>query len=311
MEGVEGDLGKLREQIEELHTTKLNISDMASLMPKGDSGEAASLMQKLMELQSKVEQMEGQLGALPPDVLDQIAAMQKAIDKLTADLASLTSLGSSSEDRSRLEEMGSEVAQLRERMSEVDRAVTALTDAVSTLRTSPEAADEEGGAKYADMESLTALQEMLTQLQQDHERVIGTVAHLSNEMEINKEHVKALYSAVDDLRAGKADREQLEVEVREKADRTALEGKASREWVDSTFERLDQKIREARDKLMGQEEALRSAVTRLDEDVETKLDRMELEPLKDYFDKKLARVKTAPPVEKEVAMADDAACFRK
>ena len=31
----------------------------------------------------------GQLGALPPDVLDQIAAMQKAIDKLTADLASV------------------------------------------------------------------------------------------------------------------------------------------------------------------------------------------------------------------------------
>ena len=69
----------------------------------------------------------------------------------------------------------------------------------------------------------------------------------------------------------------------QKADRTALEGKASREWVDSTFERLDQKIREARDKLLSQEETLRSAVTRLNEDVETKLDRMELEPLKDYF----------------------------
>ena len=33
---------------------------MASLMPKGDSDEAASLMQNLLELQSKVEQMEGQ-----------------------------------------------------------------------------------------------------------------------------------------------------------------------------------------------------------------------------------------------------------
>ena len=44
-------------------------------------------------------------------------------------LPQLSSLGSSSEDRTRLEEMGSEVAQLRERMSEVDRAVTALTDA--------------------------------------------------------------------------------------------------------------------------------------------------------------------------------------
>ena len=51
----------------------------------------------------------------------------------------------------------------------------------------------------------------------------------------------------------------------------------------STFDRLDQQIREARDQLLGQEEALRSAVHRLDEDVETKLDKGELEPLKDYF----------------------------
>ena len=61
---------------------------------------------------------------------------------------------------------------------------------MSTLRRSSEPADEEEGAKYADIESLTALQEVLTQQQQDHERVIGTVAHLSNEMEINKEHIK-------------------------------------------------------------------------------------------------------------------------
>ena len=72
-------------------TTKVSISDMASLMPKGDSDEAAALLPKLMELQSKVEHMESEMGRMPPDVLDQIAAMQKAIDKLTADLTSVRS----------------------------------------------------------------------------------------------------------------------------------------------------------------------------------------------------------------------------
>lgn len=38
-------------------------------------------------------------------------------------------IGSSSEERTRLEELGSELAQLRERMSDVDRAVSTLTDA--------------------------------------------------------------------------------------------------------------------------------------------------------------------------------------
>ena len=53
--------------------------------------------------------------------------------------------------------------------------------------------------------------------------------------------------------------------------------------MDSTFERLDREIREAKSKLLGQEEAFQSAVTQLTDDVEGKLDRLELEPLKAYF----------------------------
>ncbi len=53
--------------------------------------------------------------------------------------------------------------------------------------------------------------------------------------------------------------------------------------MDSTFDRLDREIREAASKLLGQEEALKNAMNQLGEDVEGKLDRLELEPLKDYF----------------------------
>lgn len=55
--------------------------------------------------------------------------------------------------------------------------------------------------------------------------------------------------------------------------------------MDSTFEKLDKEIREARSKMLGQEEAFKVAVNQLSEDVEGKLDRMELQPLKDYFGK--------------------------
>ena len=116
----------------------------------------------------------------------------------------------------------------------------------------------------------------------------------------------------------------------QKADRTALDGKASREWVDSTFERLDREIREAKSKLSGQEEAFKVAMSQINEDVDGKLDRNELEPLKDYFgmwlsgkylpfefclapaaDKRLDRVKTAPTVVQKEISSDDAAGFRK
>ena len=41
--------------------TKLNVADMASLMPKGDSEEMAALLPRLMELQSRVDNIEGLL----------------------------------------------------------------------------------------------------------------------------------------------------------------------------------------------------------------------------------------------------------
>ena len=40
------------------------------------------------------------------------------------------------------------------------------------------------------MDSFDTLQGILGQLQQEHERLIGTAAHLSHELEVNKDHVK-------------------------------------------------------------------------------------------------------------------------
>jgi hypothetical protein len=121
-----------------------------------------------------------------------------------------------------------------------------------------------------------------------------------------------LYSELDQLKASKADKEQVAIEVDEKADRVALENKASREWVDSTFDKLDREIREAKSHILGHEEALRSALTQINEDVDGKLDRMELEPLKSYFDKKIDRMKTSPVIVQPDEMGtDDAAGFKK
>lgn len=41
-----------------------------------------------------------------------------------------------------------------------------------------------------DSDSFESLQNILGGLQQEHERLMGTAAHLSHELEVNKEHVK-------------------------------------------------------------------------------------------------------------------------
>ena len=44
--------------------------------------------------------------------------------------------------------------------------------------------------KYVDTNSFNVVQGLLAQLQQEHERLMGTAAHLSHELDVNKEHVK-------------------------------------------------------------------------------------------------------------------------
>lgn len=70
----------------------------------------------------------------------------------------------------------------------------------------------------------------------------------------------------------------------QKADRRALDEKASKNWVRSNFEELDRQIREAMTRMMEREEAMKM-VNDLNENVDGKVDRLELQPFKDYVGK--------------------------
>jgi hypothetical protein len=155
------------------------------------------------------------------------------------------------------------------------------------------------------------LQGLVGDMKQHQDRLLDTAAHLSNELSVNQEHLKKLYGNVHDLEEMKADKETVQVEVEEKADRKALEAKASRQWVESTFEKLDREIREAKSVLEAQDEALRGTVDRITADVDSKLDRDEMEMLRDYIDKKLKDAKQ-PIIHQNIEPeGDDAAGFKK
>lgn len=96
-----------------------------------------------------------------------------------------------SEALGKFEDFGSQLAQIRERLNELDRAVTALSDHLANLsRQDTEAVTDTDGEKFVDLNSFNVVQGLLAQLQQEHERLMGTAAHLSHELDINKDHVK-------------------------------------------------------------------------------------------------------------------------
>lgn len=100
----------------------------------------------------------------------------------------------SSESPGKFDDFGSQLAQLRERLNELDRAVTALSDHLANLsHQDTETVTETDGEKLVDLNSFNVVQGLLGQLQQEHERLMGTAAHLSHELDVNKEHVKVIH----------------------------------------------------------------------------------------------------------------------
>ena len=85
----------------------------------------------------------------------------------------------------------------------------------------------------------------------------------------------------------KADKDFVVTEMEDKADKRAVDHKANRVFVDNHFEKLNLGLESALKRCEGQEAALRNAITQISNDVEGKLDRMELQNVKDFLGKDL------------------------
>ena len=70
-------------------STKVNTLDLTSLMPQGGSDEGPSLMPKLLEMQTKLSQVEAQLASTEVPS-DKLAMMQNAIDRLQSQLSTVS-----------------------------------------------------------------------------------------------------------------------------------------------------------------------------------------------------------------------------
>lgn len=101
----------------------------------------------------------------------------------------VTSLGDMSNASDGTENLNREVSQLRERLTELDRALMAVSSMV-TANMKEDHLEDEPDAGPVDQEEMKRVKSALHRVQQENERLLGTAAHISHEMEVNKEHIK-------------------------------------------------------------------------------------------------------------------------
>ncbi|XP_063961505.1 glutamine-rich protein 2-like isoform X3 [Lytechinus pictus] len=165
-------------------------------------------------------------------------------------------------------------------------------------------------SKAKDNESHQKLQDALAQLQAEVVKLNTSYIHLVDEHNVKQKHIDALYTFVDRLQENKADKEHVIMEIDVKADKRALDNKVSRSHFDGAVDELSKNLSEVMDKLSGHRTAWDSAVGELKLDIDNKLDRMELDPLKSYLDNRIKSV-SSKYVKKEVETGEDAAGFRR
>ena len=123
--------------------------------------------------------------------------------------------------------------------------------------------------------------------QQEHHNELNRLSDDANQKDL---HLKTLYSGVDDLREGKADKDFVALEMEDKADKRSVDHKANRVFVDNHFDKLNSGLEAALKRCEGQEEALKHAINQISQDVDGKLDRMELQNVKDFLGKEGIRL---------------------
>ncbi|XFG13844.1 hypothetical protein AB1E19_017468 [Capra hircus] len=115
----------------------------------------------------------------------------------------------------------------------------------------------------------------------DHHIVLDRAV---NRLQIRLDELKVVYAQLRNLEMYKADRHEMERELKEKADKSSLAGKASRADLDTVAMQLNEMIQGMLFRVVANEDDWKKAVEQLDKDVRTKLVPSDLDDLKKDMD---------------------------
>ncbi|XP_048760461.2 uncharacterized protein LOC125669761 isoform X2 [Ostrea edulis] len=143
------------------------------------------------------------------------------------------------------------------------------------------------GVNELDSDALSRAQQAILQLQAEVEKLHGTTKDIIEENNNQAQQIQGLVQHCDKLQETKADKEYVQMEVDVKADKKSLDNKVNHSLFDSTTNEINKLIKDILDKLAGHEESWNSAIKKFADDLDGKLDRLELDPLKEWLESRL------------------------
>ncbi|XP_036124221.1 glutamine-rich protein 2, partial [Molossus molossus] len=162
-----------------------------------------------------------------------------------------------------------------------------------------------------DEELLGHVQSAILQVQGDCEKLNIITSSLIEDHRQKQKDIDVLYQGLEKLEKEKANREHLEMEIDVKADKSALACKVSRVQFDATTEQLNHMMQELVAKMSGQEQDWQKMLDKLLVEMDSKLDRLELDPVKQLLEDRWRSLRQQLKERSPHYQADEAACMRR
>ncbi|KAK2518424.1 hypothetical protein Q9966_014337 [Columba livia] len=307
-----GQLGHLctglKEQVEQLKSTKAEHADLENLrrlFPKGGRESITSILADLRcqvsflqdmaralhgeeEKGQKVKAERKELGKQPEPTqaeLEQFAA--KYVNKLVMEAAQQLQ-AEVDEPRATVQSGGHEHAGCHFCSPDTRVLLGKLLQRCEKLEEQVESLAQKAGGKVDSYpkwrrqslqqdEQLKCLQTSIVQLQKGYEKLSLDLANLQQDRQQEQNDVKALSQALGRLEKKQADKEELLVlGIDEKADKAALADKVSRSQLEACVERLTKMMEEVTSRVTGQENGWLQFQKELQRQMDCKKDAMQL-----------------------------------
>nr|XP_022314967.1 glutamine-rich protein 2-like isoform X9 [Crassostrea virginica] len=203
------------------------------------------------------------------DVLEKLGKLSESHDALTKRVEALEEEIKNKLDKNALENLNLS-GDLLEQISKLKEELDALAQ-----------------AREKDSDALSRAQQAILQLQAEVEKLHSTTKDIIEENSNRAQQIESLFQHCDKLQETKADKEYVQMEVDVKADKKSLDNKVNHSLFDSTTNEINKMIKDILDKLAGHEESWNSTIKKFADDIDGKLDRLELDPLKEWLESRL------------------------
>ncbi|XP_019477243.1 glutamine-rich protein 2 isoform X2 [Meleagris gallopavo] len=315
LQGMASDLHGEKEKIKQLQDAFGKLGVMGADGKVDGSLQLGSVLQEMRrELKELKEKQDAAKATLEQLVADTANRLQEQLDELRSVLGSTTPAtqppSSAEQDEAPCPvcstDVGAQLGRLLQRYEQLQE----LVESVSARQAAGKAGRQRVGREQ-DEELLKHIQAAVTQVQGDCEKLSSVTGNLMDDRHQRQRDIEALFQSLERLEKEKVDKEELVLEIDVKADRAALAGKVSCAQFDAAMEQLNGMIGEMLSKVTGQEQDWHQVQQKLIEELDSKLDRLELAPLRQQLEERWRSILKQLKEKTPRVEADDAAGIRK